>query len=143
MIIDIFLFQVSEGFFTPTKRFFLDVILWFFEEAVPIALDAPALLAKGDIATYTDVLQRLLPIFIRLQKKNYVALTAYILCAIPALEKRPDCYAAFIANLTNLSSEALEVFHSLLRATSQYQDPHTRLARKALMITARESSGIS
>ena len=85
--------------------FFIETIFWVFEEAVPLVLDAPALLSKGDLATYIDTLQRLLPLFIRLQKKNYVVAVSYILSAIPELERSPTTYQVRIHSVhyVNLS----------------------------------------
>ena len=67
---------------TPTRRFFVDILLWIFEEAIPLALDSPALLASGDTAIYVDTLKRLLPLFIRFRKQNYIVVIAYTLAAI-------------------------------------------------------------
>lgn len=71
--------------FTPTRRCFVDTLFWIFEEAVPLALDAPALLASGNLSIYEDTLQRLLPLFVRLQKQNYIVIAAYLLAAVNKL----------------------------------------------------------
>lgn len=104
-------------------------------------MDAPALLSCGKLQVYQDVLRRLLPLFIRLQKKNYVALVIYTLGALPQI-LQTDSATSFLQLLSDLSSEDLEIFHSLLRATSRYSDNHTQTARKALFLTARSSTAL-
>lgn len=42
--------------------------------------------------------------------------------------------------LSHLSSEDIEVFHSVLRGATHYQDSEAQIARKALMVTSRPTS---
>lgn len=78
--------QFNHGIqFTRTRRCFIDVLFWIFEEAVPLALDAPALLVSGDLSIYKDTLQHLLPLFLRFQKQNYIVIASYLLAAIEKL----------------------------------------------------------
>lgn len=133
--------EFSARRISATRSVFISTLLWIFEEAVPLVLDSPSLLVNGNIAIYADVLRRLLPLFIRLQKKNYVALCIYILGALPHL-RNSNSSEAFELTLPHLSSEDLELFHSLLRATTRFQDTQAQVSRKALLLTARSSSGI-
>lgn len=45
--------------------------------------------------------------------------------------------------LEHLTSEDIEVFHSVLRGATRYQDSQAQIARKALMITSRPTSPIA
>lgn len=124
---------------TETRRFFVGVLLWLFEEAIPLALDAPSLLASGNLDIYLDVLKQLLPLFVRFRKQNYIVIVSYILAAVPRISGT-NAEGAFRDALQHLSSEDLEVFHSVLRASTRYQDTQAQVARKALMITSRLTS---
>jgi hypothetical protein len=126
-----------------SRRAFLHTLVWLFEEVIPLALDAPALLSKGDLNIYVDVLQRLLQVFLRFHKKNYVVVVVYVLGLLQKLETMfPGAYTTIITKLEHLSSEDLEIFHSLLRGTIRFQDSYTQVSQKALFITARESTPI-
>lgn len=45
--------------------------------------------------------------------------------------------------LSHLSSEDIEVFHSVLRGATRYQDSEAQIARKALMVTSRPTSPLT
>ena len=126
---------------SPTRRFFVNLLLWVFVDAVPLALDSPTLLVCGNPEVYFDVLKRLLHLFMRLRKQNYIVVVAYILAAAAQIAGT-HMETPFRAALPHLSSEDIEVFHSVLRASTRYQDTQAQVARKALMITARHTSPI-
>ena len=105
-------------------------------------LDAPALLASGDVDVYLDVLKRLLPLFVRFRKQNYIVIVSYVIAAVTKVQGTND-EKTFCDALQHLSSEDLEVFHSLLRASSRHQDTQAQISRKALMITSRSTSPLT
>ena len=125
--------------FSATRQLFVDTLVWLFEEAIPLALDAPTLLVNGNIEIYRDVLRRLLPLFIRLQKKNYVATVVYILGALPRILESP-AGSAFNEALPFLVSDDLEILHSLLRGVTKHTDDDVQVSRKALLLTARSET---
>ncbi|KAI9090564.1 hypothetical protein DFS34DRAFT_637158 [Phlyctochytrium arcticum] len=121
---------------TPVRKAMIDAILWVFEEAIPLSVDCPYLLASGDLGQIKMCLQRLFPLFTRLEKKNYVNI---ILFQLALLEKLPahlsqDVLVSVL--FSTFSSEDLEVFHSILRAAIRFYDTNDQVTRKAFLITA-------
>lgn len=125
--------------FSSTRKLFVDTLVWLFEEAVPLSLDTPALLTNGNSDVYQDVLRRLLHIFIRLQKKNYVASVVYMLGALPQILQSPTG-SAFKDVIGSLVSDDLEILQSLLRGATNYTDNEAQISRKALLLTARSET---
>ncbi|KAI9088005.1 hypothetical protein DFS34DRAFT_606499, partial [Phlyctochytrium arcticum] len=101
---------------TDVQRVFIESLIRLFDEDMPLVLDASAALATGNVKLYKEVLICLLPMFIRLNKKNYVIIILFILTTMDQFEKSPaDAKAAMKSFLAVASSEDLEVFNSLLR----------------------------
>ncbi|KAI9103874.1 hypothetical protein DFS34DRAFT_668163, partial [Phlyctochytrium arcticum] len=104
----------------PFQQVATQSLVRLFDEELPLDLDAATAMAAGNVSLYKEVMQRLLPVFIRYRKKNYVTIVVHILSVIQDIESRgnPDLLRAFQSKLPLASSEDLEVFHSLLRAGS-------------------------
>ncbi|KAI8825562.1 uncharacterized protein EV422DRAFT_563395 [Fimicolochytrium jonesii] len=108
-------------------------MLWLFDEAIPLALDPSTLLAGVSTDPYKDVLRRLLTMFVRFQKRNYITLTYFLLGSLESGRLPPKI-------IPHLSSEDMEVFNSVLRNATRHQDTHDQVARKALYLTATNVS---
>ncbi|KAI9103879.1 hypothetical protein DFS34DRAFT_606205 [Phlyctochytrium arcticum] len=109
---------------TPVRKAMIDAILWVFEEAIPLSVDCPYLLASGDLGQIKMCLQRLFPLFTRLEKKNYLALLEKLPAHLPQ-----DVLVSVL--FSTFSSEDLEVFHSILRAAIRFYDTNDQVTRKA------------
>ncbi|KAI9104047.1 hypothetical protein DFS34DRAFT_304368 [Phlyctochytrium arcticum] len=124
---------------TNVQRVFIESLIRLFDEDIPLVLDASAALATGDVKLYKEVLIRLLPMFIRFNKKNYVIITLFILTTIDQFEKSPaDAKAAMKSFLAVASSEDLEVFHSLLRAAIRPYDSENSAVIKTLYVSVTQ-----
>ncbi|KAI9093501.1 hypothetical protein DFS34DRAFT_687781 [Phlyctochytrium arcticum] len=110
-------------------------LIWVFEEAIPLAVDAPYLLASGDIDSIKNCLQRLYHLFVRLEKKHYVNIVLFMSGFLEKLlpKMSPEKAAAIFSVC---SSEVMEVFQSVLHPAIRFQDSDEQVSRKALLITA-------
>ncbi|KAI9103904.1 hypothetical protein DFS34DRAFT_646000 [Phlyctochytrium arcticum] len=127
---------VNNPHATPVKKALIESIIWVFEEAIPLAVDAPYLLARCDLDNIRICLVRLFRLFVRLEKKNYVNITIFMMGLVEKLCKLlPEQVAALLATF---SSQDLEVFHSVLRAVIRFQNSAAQVSRKRLLITAME-----
>ena len=100
----------------------VDVIfmLNFFEEFLPLCLDAYALFLSSDFGRYEEVLLRLLRMFIQLGKNHYVLCTCIFVANLMHWKTHlPNLYCEMRAKLRFCSEEEVEIFHSLIR-------PHVR-----------------
>ncbi|KAI9101824.1 hypothetical protein DFS34DRAFT_611666 [Phlyctochytrium arcticum] len=123
------------------QRVIVDSLIRLFDEELPLVLDAATAMASGNIVLYKEVLHRLLPLFIRYRKRNYVTIVLHILSAIQEIEMGGDdnITAALYSNLPLASSEDLEVFHSLLRACIRPFDSHGRAVLNTLYLSANKN----
>ncbi|KAI9104041.1 hypothetical protein DFS34DRAFT_606711 [Phlyctochytrium arcticum] len=114
---------------TSVRKAMIDAVMWVFEEAIPLSVDCPYLLASGDLGQI-KMCAAPLPI------KNYVNI---ILLQLALLEKLPahlpqDVLVSVL--FSTFSSEDQEVFHSILRAAIRFYDTNNQVTRKAFLITA-------
>ncbi|KAJ3265731.1 hypothetical protein HK104_006232, partial [Borealophlyctis nickersoniae] len=123
--------------FAGSHNIITQTLLWLFEEAIPLALDVPTLLSTGDLCVIRKTLGRVLPMFQRLGKPNYVIVTTYALAMIEFFDDSPVHVQSIFKDLIRqLSSEDLEVFHSIVRASTRFCDSHDQQSRRALFISA-------
>ena len=80
-----------------------------------------------------QTLVRLLHLFIRLRKHNYVLVTSFWLSSIDYFAKSTSA-SVFAKLLPSMSSEDLEVFHSIARAVTRHWDIPEALSRKLLYL---------
>ncbi|KAI9091292.1 hypothetical protein DFS34DRAFT_670262 [Phlyctochytrium arcticum] len=123
------------------QRDIVESLVRLFDEELPLVLDAATAMASGDVMLYKEVLHRLLPLFIRYRKKNYVTIVLHILSAIQEMEAGgdPEIIAALYSQLPLASSEDLEVFHSLLRACIRPFDSHGRAVMTTLYLSSNKN----
>ncbi|KAI9098899.1 hypothetical protein DFS34DRAFT_94050 [Phlyctochytrium arcticum] len=123
------------------QRVLIESLIRLFDEELPLVLDAATAMASGNITLYKEVLHRLLPLFIRYRKKNYVIIVLHILSTIQEFEASGDAeiIAALHSNLPLASSEDLEVFHSLLRACIRPFDSHGRAVLTTLFLSSNKN----
>ncbi|KAI9103062.1 hypothetical protein DFS34DRAFT_607342 [Phlyctochytrium arcticum] len=137
-------YYLKKATWTTTQRIFVESLIRLFDEDIPLVLDAAAAMADRNVSLTKAVLLRLLPLFIRCDKKNYVVVILFLLGSIRAYQKGDDAGAAGLESfLPVASSEDLEVFHSLLRAVSRPHDPDSILVLKALYISASQNKSAS
>ncbi|KAJ3085398.1 hypothetical protein HK102_014206, partial [Quaeritorhiza haematococci] len=75
--------QISKQInISASRKVFLDALIWIFEEAIPLSHDIPRLLHTENPVKFTNALKRILPLFIRLRKRNYVIITAYMFSGV-------------------------------------------------------------
>ncbi|KAI9092462.1 hypothetical protein DFS34DRAFT_633678 [Phlyctochytrium arcticum] len=133
----------TNGHATAIRKAMISSLIWVFEEAIPLAVDAPYLLASGDIDSIKNCLQRLYHLFVRLEKKNYVNIVLFMSGFLEKLltKMSPEKAAAIFSVC---SSEVMEVFQSVLRPAIRFQDSDEQVSRKALLITAmKDDSAIA
>ncbi|KAI9102799.1 hypothetical protein DFS34DRAFT_610580 [Phlyctochytrium arcticum] len=133
----------TNGHATAIRKAMISSLIWVFEEAIPLAVDAPYLLASGDIDSIKNCLQRLYHLFVRLEKKNYVNIVLFMCGFLEKLltKMSPEKAAAIFSVC---SSEVMEVFQSVLRPAIRFQHSDEQVSRKALLITAmKDDSAIA
>jgi len=86
-----------------------------------------------------SVLTRLLVLFTRLRKHNYVLVTSYVLAVIAWYRKQPS-WSTFQALFPFLSSEPLEVYHSKARAVIRHYDKPAQAAQKVMYVSSSTST---
>ncbi|KAI9097426.1 hypothetical protein DFS34DRAFT_621600, partial [Phlyctochytrium arcticum] len=131
----------SQKELPPFQQVATQSLVRLFDEELPLVLDAATAMAAGNVSLYKEVMQRLLPVFIRYRKKNYVTIVVHILSVIQDIESRgdPDLLRAFQSKLPLASSEDLEVFHSLLRASIRPHDSESAATLKTLFLSANRN----
>ncbi|KAI9088547.1 hypothetical protein DFS34DRAFT_598308 [Phlyctochytrium arcticum] len=120
---------------TSVRKAMIDAVMWVFEEAIPLSVDCPYLLASGDLGQI-KMCAAPLPI-VHLSGEEELC-EHYPIAARP-LEKLPahlpqDVLVSVL--FSTFSSEDQEVFHSILRAAIRFYDTNNQVTRKAFLITA-------
>ncbi|KAJ3020092.1 hypothetical protein HKX48_001347 [Thoreauomyces humboldtii] len=123
--------DLRQPFLNPAAGVIQSALRWLFDEEIPLSLDALGVFATGRRTDILQMLLQMLPVCIRLNKINYVSIVTFILGYI---QHHPS------ADLTQFSSEDIEIFHSLLRATTSYHDTETQVCLQACYITANRSA---
>ncbi|KAJ3004270.1 hypothetical protein HKX48_001331, partial [Thoreauomyces humboldtii] len=121
----------SSQWNNPAARVISVSLRWLLDEALPLSLDALGIFGTGDQVSIRGILQRMLPVFMRLNKTNYINIIIFL---IGYLVRHPDM------DIKLCSSEDLEVFHSVLRASTKHFDTEDQVALQAVYLTARRSS---
>ncbi|KAJ3116759.1 hypothetical protein HK098_006480, partial [Nowakowskiella sp. JEL0407] len=117
-----------------TRILFLNTIIWFFEEVLPLSLDVNSILINANLDEYRTILRRLLPLFIMFHKRNYVTITTYLLGILEFIPKELKNYVEELLRI--FSIEDLEVFTGILKTVVRHHDSADQISRKSLMLTA-------
>ncbi|KAI9103424.1 hypothetical protein DFS34DRAFT_366017 [Phlyctochytrium arcticum] len=130
-------YHSRKNSWTAMQTVLVESLIRLFDEDIPLVLDACAAIGDRDVSLMKGVLLRLLSLFIRFDKKNYVVIILYVHAAIKYYEDMsPADRDAMYSFLPVASSEDLEVFHSLLRAVLRPWDAESICVLKALYISA-------